>query len=284
MLTVIDESVVSAFFLTYRRFCTPLDLMREFRARMEDVNAASLSKDVKMLVLHRYVSWGEKQMCNPIQRADKRRRLLGALIEWACEYPGDLVDEKVQTVYRDILAFTLHHRFLAHLTAELVTIEAELIDVDDIDVSWSCRTHNMADTLASSSSESQLIIDGDMLNKYDATPSSAARDRTSIQSTTLASSTSALSLAASSISQEIRPPSLDLRRHASDPRLLSSVTSPLGPSNDYGFYRWSNAWNAFLRYDARTFALDLTRMQWQRFEMIRVSGNLYLSQLGGGVD
>lgn len=49
-----DEQLVSSsFFLTYRRFSTPLDLMREFQIRFEEVAAATLAKDLKMIVLQR---------------------------------------------------------------------------------------------------------------------------------------------------------------------------------------------------------------------------------------
>jgi hypothetical protein len=48
-----DEQLVLSFFLTYRRFSTPLDLMREFQIRFEEVAAATLAKDLKMVVLQR---------------------------------------------------------------------------------------------------------------------------------------------------------------------------------------------------------------------------------------
>jgi hypothetical protein len=55
-LIITGDPTISAFFLTYRRFCSPLDLMREFQVRFDDADAATIPKDLKMLVLQRYVS------------------------------------------------------------------------------------------------------------------------------------------------------------------------------------------------------------------------------------
>jgi hypothetical protein len=156
----------------------------------------------------------------------------------------------------------------------MVAIESDLLDVDDLDRSWSLST-----TIAPSgshrsclSSQTRLSVDGELPKKVETTPTSAS-NRTSITSTNPASSV--LSLPSSSQSHEAssRPPSSGLQlsqRNGSQPR-LGNVPPPPGPANDFGFYRWSNAWNAFMRYDPKTFAVELTRSQWQRFVMIRVS-------------
>lgn len=146
-----------------------------------------------------------------------------------------------------------------------------MIDVDDIDGSWSLgSTYRLP---KSSSSRTDLLADVESPNKR----YSAPRRQPSISSTGLASA-SALSLTESSVSQDRKTTSFDLRRNGSNPRLLDLVPQTVGPANDFGFVRWSNAWNTFMKYDARTFALDLTRMQWQRFEMIRVSQEKCLKQ------
>lgn len=49
------EQFTTAFFLTYRRFSTPLQLMQEFQGRIADIEAAPISKEVQMIALQRYV-------------------------------------------------------------------------------------------------------------------------------------------------------------------------------------------------------------------------------------
>lgn len=43
-----DEVLVRSFFMTYRRFCKPAEVMQEFLDRFREVQRPGVSKDVKM--------------------------------------------------------------------------------------------------------------------------------------------------------------------------------------------------------------------------------------------
>lgn len=50
-----DETFIKAFFMTYRRFCTPADVLREFLDRCVQVKDKSVAQDVRMWALQKWV-------------------------------------------------------------------------------------------------------------------------------------------------------------------------------------------------------------------------------------
>lgn len=52
-----DEALVRAFFMTYRRFCKPQEVMQEFLDRFHEVEGYAISNDIKMWALLKYVSF-----------------------------------------------------------------------------------------------------------------------------------------------------------------------------------------------------------------------------------
>jgi len=51
-----DVKFIKAFFMTYRRFCTPADVMREFMDRIVQVADKGVAADVRMWALQKCVS------------------------------------------------------------------------------------------------------------------------------------------------------------------------------------------------------------------------------------
>lgn len=198
--------------------------------------------------------------------------MTGALIDWICQYPGDVIGEKVQSVFREILASTLRYTFLAHLAAELVVIEADLIDVEDIDLSWSIENKEQISVQSSSSR-----VDLPTASKTDLPTTPEMSDRPESPSTRRGASTSALSLASSNISNGDRTTSHSApRTSGSDVRGITAgypagYARANGNGDDFGFGKWSQGWNTFIRSDPRTLAVELTKLQWQKFSAIRVS-------------
>lgn len=46
-----DDQFVLAFFMTYRRFCLPVDLMTEFLDRFVEVEQYAVSRDIRLWAL-----------------------------------------------------------------------------------------------------------------------------------------------------------------------------------------------------------------------------------------
>lgn len=52
-----DDQFVQAFFMTYRRFCQPLELMTEFYDRFVEVEQYAVSRDIRLWALMKWVRW-----------------------------------------------------------------------------------------------------------------------------------------------------------------------------------------------------------------------------------
>jgi hypothetical protein len=53
IITTEDRIFIKAFFMTYRRFCTPAEVMREFLSRCREVEGPTIDKDSKMWALQK---------------------------------------------------------------------------------------------------------------------------------------------------------------------------------------------------------------------------------------
>nr|XP_019010932.1 uncharacterized protein I206_04237 [Kwoniella pini CBS 10737]OCF49713.1 hypothetical protein I206_04237 [Kwoniella pini CBS 10737] len=247
IVTSQDELFVRAFAMTYRRFMKPQELIQQFLTRLKAVEGYDISRDVK--------NW-------------TMMRLTGALVDWTSRYPGDLHDLTVQNTFKEILEFILHHTFMAHLTGELIMVEHSLPEVIDLDLSWSIKT------ISSSSKESihsrkalstDLVIDTEILYAItdsplgekgiildDEAPDTPFSKEHNTHSTR--------SVSTSSLPVEHLKSDHSGRSH-SDERIFST--------DEMGFHKWAQAFNLVTNMDPRSFAVELTKLQWNLFTAIR---------------
>lgn len=233
IVSVADEAFIDTFFMTFRRFCKPHELMQEFFDRLTEIEAHAVSQDIKLWAL---------------------MKITGALIKWAHAYPGDLKDDETHALFLRIIQLNLKHTFMAHMTEDLIKMEQNLENVVDVDTSWAMKVKS--DSLALSS-PSELVIDTDVLYDYD-----SALEKSSISTPLNGSngSVSSSSLAANANESG----SIPRKRSGSEPRYPSDLRQ-----DDTGASKWASAVQTLLTTDPRTFAAELTKMQWELFSSIR---------------
>ena len=248
IVSAADEAFVDAFFMTYRRFCPQHELMQEFFDRLSEVEAHAVSKDIKVWALMKsvYASWQHKHILNC--------RITGALVKWSHAYPGDLKDDQTHALFLRIIHLNLKHTFMAHMTEDLVKVEQNLDNVVDVDTSWTIKVKSGSLAL---SSTSELVIDTEVLYDFD-----SAIEKSSI-STPFKESTGSVS-STSLAADANESGSLPRNRSGSEPRYpLDLRQEDAGPS------KWTGAVQTVLAAEPRTFAAELTRMQWELFSSIR---------------
>ncbi|WWC61836.1 uncharacterized protein I303_104421 [Kwoniella dejecticola CBS 10117] len=244
-----DERFVRAFGMTYRRFMQPGELIQHFLMRLKAVETYDVTRDVK--------NWTMMKMT-------------GALVDWTSRYPGDLHEAEVQDTFKAILAFVLHHTFMAHLTGELIMVEHSLPEVRDLDQSWSVKPtssssrESIKSQQASSTTNTELVIDTEVLYEF-SDPSIGGEKGIILEDeppdtpfSKEHNTHSARSVSTSSLPVELLKS--DHRDH-SDERISSA--------DEMGFHKWAQAYNLVSNMDARTFAVELTKLQWKLFAAIR---------------
>ncbi|WVQ82300.1 hypothetical protein IAT38_004428 [Cryptococcus sp. DSM 104549] len=288
-----DNAFTRTFFMTYRRFCQPRELMHEFLDRFKEVEGYAVSSDVKHWAL---------------------MKLAGALIDWTTSYPGDLVTPQTAYHFADIISLLLKHTFMAHLLSDLITVQHSLPDIIDLDQSWSRRPADAASHTSTAGTE--LVIDSEVLYDFDSVKSaegqgdgegdedsarggrmgSLGRKAGSMRSAETSSLTGSDPKAgvvgvfpvphdAASVSSEERPQPPHDTNQQQQPQKQAvrpprSASVPRGPNaapqpglalagEDMADARWGAAVNMVLRMDQRAFATELTRMQWELFAAIR---------------
>ncbi|ORY34095.1 ras guanine nucleotide exchange factor domain-containing protein [Naematelia encephala] len=238
------ETFVRAFFMTYRRFCHPYELMAEFLERFREIERYTISSDTRRWAL---------------------LRLNGALLDWTTRYPGDLASEQTRATLRDILELLLKYTFMAHLTADLVSVEQSTHGIVDIDASWSLRLGRSAASVASTSTEidvdKELLYDLDSLDTGDKDKAPSGH---SVSTTSLQAPEPGMQLNRNKSRSFTK-----LVRAGSDDSGMSASRFGLGGNDDVGFPRWTAAWTYVVQQDANDFAMELTRMQWELFSAIR---------------
>lgn len=213
-------------------------------------------------------------------------RITGGLIDWTSRYPGDVVDEDTQSLFRELVAIILRHAFMAHLAAELVQIEQTLYSTVDIDRSWALGgrlpSSRKNDDPLPSSTGTELVIDNDVLYELDSSATPSESERLTKESTPSTKSMSTSSLggfdtdSAMSMSVGLGTAVPPLPRNGSgsgsgsESRLMGAWTAD-DRGEDLGFARWAQAFAFVVNSDPRVFAVELTRMQWGLFSDIRVS-------------
>jgi hypothetical protein len=238
-----DDQFVNTFFLVYRRFCQPRELMTEFLERFIEVEQYAVSRDIRLWAL---------------------MKLAGALKDWATKYPGDLVDAETQALFRKTLGCMLKYTFLAHVTVDLVSIEQGLDKVVDLDQSWSCRPNLDEANLQTPETAAalELVVEKDGLLFEDEAASFPSTDGATPMKEK-SGSTYSRSTASLTVDLDPIPP----RSGDSSSEQSRSVYS----NDESGHRKWSSAINALLHMEAQHFAFELTLMQWELFAAIRVS-------------
>lgn len=157
---------------------------------------------------------------------------------------------------------------MAHLTADLAAVEENIGDVVDLDASWSYKPSDIdgAETVSSMASaiQTELLFEGEMLYDFESTLVRSETDTPPSKEITPSLRTGSTT----SIAVE----EMQTSRNGSNPKLSNeSDDSRIHRGLDEGVNKWSGALRHVLTVDPKSFAMDLTRVQWQLFIAIRVS-------------
>lgn len=175
-------------------------------------------------------------------------RLAGALLDWVTRYPGDLSDPETRSLFQKTVSCMLKYTFLGHITDDLALIEGSVEGTPDVDISWSCRRSKDPPTLT-------VVVGNEDLREDYESSINTPRDEP---------------LSTRSIEESIyskRPMASDQTTTTTDSS--SDLSRSIYSGDDTGHQRWSQAFHAVLQMDPYTFALELTRMQWEMFSVIR---------------
>jgi hypothetical protein len=246
-----DSAFIQRFFLVYRRFCCPTILMAEFLLRLQEIESATLMKDMQLWALLRCV---QSSHCLNVT---SHLSMVGALIDWSSRYPGDLADDKTQALFSQIIVLVLRHTFMAHLTADLVAIEANINEAKDIDVSWAMRP----DIGLRNGSAANLSLASDDTGQDRERMLSLSEMKTSFSHPDLQLGPRELFASRRTVSTS---------EATSKSNKETSETRWLASQEDMGFSNWANAYAFVIGMDPRSFAMELTRLQWEVFGRIRV--------------
>lgn len=212
--------------------------------------------------------------------------MTGALIEWTTTYPGDLEDETTQAVFRETLAIVLRHPSLASLASDLSLVEANLFEAKDVDRTWALKTgrgggsSRPATPRSISGSSIRLARQSPRLRNGDSPTSPPGGTRpNSVALPPNPESEPAPSATASrvSLTSPSRPSSsasnVRLMRTPSSSRPGTSHGDSAGKHDQMPHY-WTQAFTFVISTDPRSFALELTKLQWELFRAVRVSLDL----------
>ncbi|ODN79845.1 hypothetical protein L202_03739 [Cryptococcus amylolentus CBS 6039] len=267
IVTSKDDEFVKAFFMTYRRFCQPSEVMKEFLVRFQEVEEYGVSRDVRNWAL---------------------MKLAGALVDWTTRYTGDICEPITADIFSEIVSLLLKHTFMAHLLSDLVTAQNLLPQRTDVDQSWSLKPES--DPPHSATSE--LVIDSEILydlEKFDDGQGSDSFGRMTGSTNSVSTSSLALDSQRRRSGSEPRPttnlvhpppPPLPQQKTEKEGSVSSGKSRSASGSHkkldviphlndEVSEARWGYAINSVLRMDPRTFAAELTRLQWELFENLR---------------
>ncbi|WVO16238.1 hypothetical protein L204_103909 [Cryptococcus depauperatus] len=267
-----DPFFVKTFFLTFRRFCRPQDLMHEFFDRLQEVEEYAVSSDVKNWAL---------------------MKLTGAIIDWTTYNLGDLACPNTQSHFLAIISLLLKHTFMAHLLSDLIAVQNSMPQAVDIDQSWSLKASSRCEnaTFSDPVRGAEAASDNEVLNDINQRNGSANAGKGSIGRNACSShsiSTNSLAL------EEVRPtqhpnhiftehPSESFEYSQSSSRESGSKIDIAQVNDEEAEARWGNAVNMVLRMDPKAFATELTRMQWALFMSIRPR-DIFRHDLGKEID
>lgn len=203
--------------------------------------------------------------------------MTGALIDWTSTYPGDLADEPTARIFREILDIIFQLTYMAHLAVELVDIEAQIGSVPDVDDSWSYKgpqkpapARASTAPLPSPTGEGQAhAVDGSSMSHI-ASTTGALPDSDSPTASMISRTQTMQTPAGGANTPGSYFPLQPIRSESTKSSITStsipSTISPEGPGS------LQYAANYVLNIEPKEFAAELTRMHWQLFRSIRVSG------------
>ena len=201
------------------------------------------------------------------------RRITGALTDWTSRYPGDLLEGDTLAIFGEVVEIASRHPFMAHLTADLSRTERSLVNVHDVDMSWSSQAIEDAPTdLLISIKNPKIVTNGELLGANEVN-----LGRTEFNNNALVGKDdlpsvrkSTSSLNGSSIA------SMNPERKSSDGGLLPSdqlsqrrKQEKMGDASLHS--GWTEAAAYILSHDPQTVAMNLVRTQWETFTAVRVS-------------
>ena len=169
---------------------------------------------------------------------------------------------------------------MAHLVADLVHIEASLGSVIDVDASWSLSSEpkasaaSLAETSATNVQLDLNLGGAEEMYDLDLSPVKSGPDTPALsQAHTRETTPSSRTVSTTSLPMEMENLG---RKSGSEPKLsLKSMEEPrAGLSFDptaWTSNKWINVIAHVLYNDTRTFAMELTKIQWTVFSAIRVS-------------
>jgi hypothetical protein len=249
--------------MTYRRFLHPRDVVSEFLERLQEIEAYDMAKDVRHWALMR----SAERLCYK-KEANTCHRLTGALIDWTLRYPGDFAEAQTQAKFREIVRLVLRHTFMAHLTSDLVVFERGLPNIIDVDASWSVR-ETLGISTVKPRPDTDLVIDSELLYDLDSTIDDSIISTKEQTASSRSISTSSLGVEGDS-GLHSRRASMSVPTRFRDPNSDNGKFG-MGMQDGGEFGKWSGAFDYFLNTEVKTFAVELTKMQWELFAAIRVS-------------
>ncbi|KAE8537841.1 hypothetical protein D1P53_005902 [Cryptococcus gattii VGV] len=259
-----DNAFTKSFFLTYRRFCHPQDLMLEFLQRFHEVEHYAVSSDVKNWAL---------------------LKLTGALVNWTSRYPGDCVSMSTPIIFGEIIALLFKYTFMAHLISDLISIQNGLLKATDPEESWSMLSHDV--TSHSVEDGAGVLIHNERVRKLDDNEGGDEMDSIERKAASnLSASTDTVQLEGvkhrqsesdsrrieilSGISTVGKDGSLSGSQHSHTRSGGASYRmNGMQISNEVAEAKWGTALNMVMRMEPKVFAAELTRMQWELFLGIR---------------
>ena len=201
-------------------------------------------------------------------------RITGALNDWTSRYPGDLLEGQTLAIFREVLKILTKHALMAQLIADLSRTERSLVNVCDVDMSWTLQAiKDVPMGLLVSTNKSQIATSGESLGAgegeanlvrtefnapvaTDNPPSSVQKSTSSLNGSTDAS--------------------LHSERKGSDGGSLSNdqptqrrKQEKMG--DDSVRSGWTEATAYILGHDPQMVAMNLVRIQWETFRVVRVS-------------
>ena len=264
-LLTTDEHFVFSFFLTYRRFCQPVDVITQFIERLKDVESHDTTQDVRHWALQRCVGRLTPWTCTD-------RRLASALVRWTILYPGDFADGRAKAALRETITIIDRHSFMSHILGELLAFETKLDSMVDLDASWSFKSTTV--TATPSSVDTELVIEGQIV--YDFEESLLTKAESTSTADNASNKASSSSIRSSPSVHSLGNNKLH-RRSFSETRLAGYHGATPGADllrlnrhADALQAKWAGGITYVMTCHPKEFAAELTKVQWEMFESIRV--------------
>ncbi|KAJ9107671.1 hypothetical protein QFC21_001131 [Naganishia friedmannii] len=112
-----DNAFVNTFFLSYRRFCEPPEILSHLLDRwFEIIDSKGMARQ--------YLQWCQI-------------RMVITVAEWLETYPGDFATPEAKQLVMRFYASASQHAHLAHIAADVAIALQSIRHISDLDLSWS---------------------------------------------------------------------------------------------------------------------------------------------------